>query len=556
MRVSIITVVTLFVLGLLLAGCGGPPGTIPATNLVFVTITPSSPGEVDTPPQTFATPPVITSAPTASLTPFVAITSLPTFTPIATLPSAPSLIVLTPTPTYSPYAIIDSPGGFLNVRQGPGLTYGTPLGTYSNGAKVEVIGKQYSPEGELWWLIPFVGGPQGRGWIFADYTIAYNVDQVPWVNPSIPLPPTVIIIPPKLPPVPEAIIDSPSGFVVVRSGPGGIYNSVGTYRNGTIVDILGKQFSKSDELWWLIYFPSVPYEEGWVYANYTVSKYTEGVPWVSAPPTPTPTTTAVPTGQVVVNWTITGRVVDQATAQPVIGASIRAELGTDGLALLTVTDSSGNFSMTASARNSGDLKLTITASGYADRVVTAGPRSPRVYDFPTIDLTPITPPAITWAIMGRVTEIGTTNPIPGAAVEAILGDDGVRIGTATEVNGQFSMSGEASDRGSLTVNITADGYQPNSFISDQTGSRIYNLNDLQLVPLAGSCAYESVINLPEASALAQLQTLSFTSVMTAAVAVGDQNLVGKVLSQQPNPPPEGQSSRLSCQIPISLGIGK
>jgi hypothetical protein len=137
-----------------------------------------------------------------------------------------------------------------------------------------------------------------------------------------------------------------------------------------------------------------------------------------------------------------------------------------------------------------------------------------------------------------------------------LGSDGTRLDALTNNNGEFSMNGQARDEGMLTVNIAADGYQPYSQTPGQIDSRIYNLSTLELVPLAGSCNYESVINLTQPVALARLANLSFTNVSTTSIPVGgNDNLIDLVLSQHPDPPPEGQSQRLSCQIPIQLGIG-
>ena len=537
----------------ILTGCSlfSPTGATPTRALNFVTVTPITTDTAASPTPTVDTaippipiptspPPLPTTSPTATL-------GTPLSTPL--FPS-PSPIVLTPTPIGQPYAIIDSPGGSLNVRAGPGSSTGTPLGTYTNGATVDILGKQYSNEGRLWWLIPFPTSPTGQGWVFADYTIAYNVDKVPWVNPGGPIP---TYIPPD-PLIPHVIIDSPNGFAEILSGPGEIYKPpLGTARNGTIFDILGKQLSKKGELWWLIFFPSVPYQEGWVYANYTIGKYTEGAPWISAPPTPTATPTTTPTGQPIVEWIISGRVIDAVTIQPIVGASVRAELGDDGTSLITVTDSNGNFSFRANATDRGDLVLIITAQDYTDRVVSTAPRTPRTYNFPNIELTPTKPPAVTWAISGRVTEVGTVNPIPGAQIEAVLGLDAIRLGTVTDSNGQFSISGDASNSGSLTINITADGYQPNTIVSDQTDSRIYTLNNLQLVPLANSCLYESVLGLVEATALTRLQNLNFSNVSTTTIVTDSS--IGQVLTQQPEPPPEGEAIRVGCQIPITLGIG-
>jgi hypothetical protein len=512
----------------------------PAPTLAFMTITP--------------TPAPTTLTPSPTLIP----SPIPTATPLVT---GTEPVVPSPTPTNTPgsgptpQAIINGPGGFVNVRSGPGPIYSPPLGTYSNGTVVDVIGKQYSTAGELWWLISFPAGPYGQGWVFADYTEAKNVDDVPWV--AIPPTPTPFTVTPTTIPRPHAIVDSPNGFLYVRRGPGLVYEPpLGVYNNGAVVNIIGKQIATDGALWWLIPFASDPGGRGWIYADYTLAKSTENVPWVTAPPTPTPTGTSTPPTPSMVNWTVTGRVVDLTTNQAVVGASVKAVLGNDGTLLTTLTDSNGDFSIVSSARDSGNLILTVIAQGYLEKTITAGPVTPRVYNFPRIELAQQSVPIVTWAIFGRVVEIGTTNSILGARVEAILGDDAIHLETFSGANGEFSLNGQASDKGKLSLNITADGYQPFSFTSDQTDSRIYNLSDLQLVPIAGSCAYESVINLSQTSAIARLQSLSFTNVSTTSVTVGgNQDLIGRVLAQDPDPPPEGQSKRLGCQIPIILGVG-
>ena len=515
------------------------PTPTPTPPLIFMTLTPTP-----------LTPsPTIIPSPIPTATPFVTSTE-----PLVSSPTPTN----TPGPGPTPQAVINGPDGFVNVRNGPGSIYSF-LGTHENGAVVDVIGKQYSTGGELWWLIIFPAGPQGQGWIPASYTNAQNVDNIPWVaTPATPTPISFTVTPTEIA-RPHAIIDSPSGFLYVRSGPGLVYEPpLGVYNNDAVVNIIGKQIAANGALWWLIPFAGDSSGRGWVYANYTIAKYTEDVPWVTAPPTPTPTPTKISTPPTpsMVNWTITGRVVNLSTNQPVFGASVEAVLGDNGPLLSTLTDSNGNFSIVGSARDTGNLILTVTAEGYVEKAITVGPVAPRVYDFPRIELAQQPAPVVTWAVFGRVVEIGAANPIPGAYVEAILGDDAISLEALTGADGEFSLSGQATDRGKLSLNITANGYQPFSFTSDQTGSRIYNLPNLQLVPVAGSCAYESVINLSQTSAIARLQTLSFTTVSTTPVTVGgDQNLIGRVLTQDPDPPPEGQSKRLSCQIPIILGVG-
>jgi len=547
---TLITAFGFIVLGALLAACGRAPASPAPTPAVrFITATPGGPDFGGQPISTAGSPLPSTATPIPTLAP------LPTSTPFQLPSNTPTPLVVTSTPATA-YAIIDAPSGFVNVRQAPGID-APSLGAYNNGAQVEIIGKQNSSAGELWWLIPFTGGANGQGWIYAAYTDATNVGGVPWVTAPV----TVTATPtptrtPQPPPIPHAIIDSPRGFVYVRSGPGEIYEpTLGRFSNGRFVDIIGKQLSSRDQLWWLIPFPASPNGGGWIYANDTIARFTDYVPWVVAPSTPTPS----PTRQVTpsrVDWTITGRVIDNSTGSPIGGAFVGATLGAEGTTLSATADSNGQFIMAGRARDEGNLVLTVAAQGFVQRELSADPVSPRVYDFPTIELERQEAPVVTWAIFGRVTELGTSAPIPGARIEAILGLDGVRLEATSNDNGEFSMNGQARNRGNLSLNLTANGYQANAFTSAQTDSRIYNLPNLQLVPQAGSCRYESVIDLNQTSALARLQNLSFTNVTTQTVDVGgDQNLIDRVVVQQPGPPPEGQSIRLSCQIPITLGIG-
>jgi uncharacterized protein YraI len=455
---------------------------------------------------------------------------------------------------------MSSPHGFVNIRSGPGVEYDPPLGTYQNGVVADVLGKQYSSAGDLWWLISFPAGPFGRGWVYADYTDAQNIGQVPWVTAPLTLTPVT----PSATPRPYAIINSPDGFLNVRSGPGGVYQPpLGRLANGTEVDILGKQLASDGALWWLVPFSGSWNGRGWIYASYTIARNTDDVPWIIAPPTPTlvpRTPTPTPTQPYVppvVNWTITGRVVDVASGQPVGQASVQARLGNDGTTLSTLTDSNGNFSIVGQARDDGNLTLTVNAFGYEEYTKIAGAIKPRVYDFPDIELVRQQAPVVTWIVTGRVVEVGTYQPIVNADVKAVLGDDGVQANDLSDSNGQFSLDGQARDSGALSLTIVADGYQTFTTTYPPNDSRVYNLADLALVPLTNSCAYESVINLSETVALARLQGLNFTSVTTTSVTVGDDStLIGRVINQTPSPPPEGESVRVNCQLPVVLGVGR
>ena len=540
----------LLILSIGLSGCfSSAPDPTPTLSFLFATITPMASEVAGNPsPEVTVTP---------SLT---AVATSPADTP--TPESTPTPVVVTATPEPRALAVVNSPNGFLNIRSGPGLLYNPPLGTYNNGVVAEILGKQYDANEDLWWLIRFNSGTSDRGWIYANYTRAEHVANVPWV--TAPPVPTAVVRTPQPTPTPHAIINSPDGVLAVRSGPGRLYEPpLGSYQNGATVPILGKQFAPDDNtLWWLIPFSGSPTGQGWIFANFTIARAVNTVPLVNAPPTPTRQLTATPTSTptsenpATVRWSIQGRVVDSVTAQPIKDAAIKAILGSDGLSIITVSDVNGNFSLQANARNAGDLTVTITADGYVGRTVTVGPTFPREYTFSTLELIPQEAPAITWLISGQVTEIGGTRPISDALVVANLGVDAIQVTTRTDAAGKFSMDGNAADSGVLSLEIIAEGYQPQTFVSNQTETRIYTLLDLKMVPLAGSCAYESVINLPSPTALARLQNLNFTTINTTTVTVnGNLDLVGLVLTQAPNPPPEGQSLRISCQLPIMLGIG-
>jgi hypothetical protein len=126
----------------------------------------------------------------------------------------------------------------------------------------------------------------------------------------------------------------------------------------------------------------------------------------------------------------------------------------------------------------------------------------------------------------------------------------------TDSNGEFSMRSEARDAGLLTLNVTAGGYQPHVTTLNQSPSRMYNLPDIQLIPLNRRCRYESVLQIPAASALSRLQFLGFTALITQPVTIdSNQARLNLVLSQEPEPPPPDQLVKLECGLPIILGVG-
>jgi len=86
----------------------------------------------------------------------------------------------------------------------------------------------------------------------------------------------------------------------VRQGPGQDYPILDLLPVGTQVEVTGKN---ADGTWWQVAFPPGSAERGWIFASFTRSSNTEGLPVVETPipptlthtPTITPTATASPT---------------------------------------------------------------------------------------------------------------------------------------------------------------------------------------------------------------------------------------------------------------------
>jgi uncharacterized protein YraI len=120
----------------------------------------------------------------------------------------------------------------------------------------------------------------GYGWVMAQYTQAQNVEAVQTI--ATPEPP--VTIPPQVPPegVPVAMAVE---YVNVRTGPGTNYPVLGVASPGASAEVSGKS---ADSAWWQVVIPPAYAVEGfgWVSADYVVTKNTENVPAVEAPPAP------------------------------------------------------------------------------------------------------------------------------------------------------------------------------------------------------------------------------------------------------------------------------
>lgn len=100
--------------------------------------------------------------------------------------------------------------------------------------------------------------------------------------------------------------------VVVRQGPGTIYDQVGVILPGTSISVIGKTFAGD---WLLIEYPGAPGGEGWVYANY-MDVIGGELAVVEIPPTPTPKITATIDPTMAAQFVITA----QATRLPTFTA--------------------------------------------------------------------------------------------------------------------------------------------------------------------------------------------------------------------------------------------
>ena len=133
-----------------------------------------------------------TTTPSPTNTPTIIFSLLPTTTPT---PSPPP-------PTATPTSV--QPG--LNVRTGPSTRY-RQIGLLEPGAKAEILGRNNIGAGR-WWQIQFDQAAGGVAWVSAsaDYSAAFNVEQVPVVPPPpTPIPPTPTFTPTPAPVKPTIV---------------------------------------------------------------------------------------------------------------------------------------------------------------------------------------------------------------------------------------------------------------------------------------------------------------------------------------------------------------
>ncbi len=157
------------------------------------------------------------------------------------VPSAPTTVMVvvengplppaTPTPTPEPTSSEPTPGGSpvavttydLNVREGPGQVYGV-LDLLPVGTEMQISGKDAQG---MWWQIVYPPNSGGRGWVYAPFTRANNVDDVPVVEaPPLPTATVTATVAPTNTPVPTltltpvtAATPTPTPSPTVSTGP-------------------------------------------------------------------------------------------------------------------------------------------------------------------------------------------------------------------------------------------------------------------------------------------------------------------------------------------------
>ena len=199
-------------------------------------------------------------------TPFIITATLPpTPVPSATLTPVP------PTPTATTVPVDGMTTTQVNVRSSPS-TAGTQLAILPPFAKVQVVGKD---AGEKWFMILYPDGPNGTGWVTAQYiNILQGEDKIPVVVGGVPTQDAASNQTPG---------SSASGVIIqqvnVRKGPGTDFDALGTLNPNDVVTLTGKDPSGS---WLQVQYVGGPGGLGWVAAAFVDATGAEGIPIVGS----------------------------------------------------------------------------------------------------------------------------------------------------------------------------------------------------------------------------------------------------------------------------------
>ena len=198
---------------------------------------------------------------------------MPTFTPRASVTSAPPTIVPTITPLEG------TANTQINVRAAPDQNQAS-LGLLNYLTKVEIIGKDSSGK---WWQIIYKDSPTGVGWVTAVYVqFTGNVDDIPVVQAAVP---TLSVAQADNTPNPISSTAAPPSNVRtavvtkninVRAGPATANASLGMIGPDVTVTLTGRDQINT---WVQIEFPDGPDGKGWVAALYLKDANLNGLPY-------------------------------------------------------------------------------------------------------------------------------------------------------------------------------------------------------------------------------------------------------------------------------------
>jgi uncharacterized protein YraI len=147
----------------------------------------------------------------------------------------------------------------VNVRSGPGI-YFTLLGQINQDQSIQIIGTDTSRE---WLSIDYPSGPEGQGWVTAEYIQAVGIDNLPIIGQ---------IILPNGTPAPQASLTQKLN---VRTGPGTHYDSLGILPVNSVVWLTGRNETSS---WLQIDFSNSPTGKGWIITGYVNAQGIQSLP--------------------------------------------------------------------------------------------------------------------------------------------------------------------------------------------------------------------------------------------------------------------------------------
>ena len=177
------------------------------------------------------------------------------------------------------------------------------------------------------------------------------------------------------------------------------------------------------------------------------------------PPTPAPTT-----------GTVNGTVVDGSTNQPLSGVSVILA-GNSSIAALT--DSSGSFSLTNIPQ--GPLQFAFSLNGYAPTTATLTLTGGSIANIGSVPLSVIPNTGI---VQGKITEVSTGGPLPGATI-TVTGNGTWTATTASD--GTFKITSIAP--GNITLSVSKSGYTTVSVASMVTAERTLTFSPSLAIPL-------------------------------------------------------------------------